>query len=272
VNGYEVRSLDVGSSAIRGPQLYWMDAWDEWYPLQFQAVLIRGRGLTALVNTAPPVDLASVHAEFPDLEWAEPKGKIGSLERGPSQDIVAALGAVGVHPDDVTHVILTPLELYTTGRLDAFPRAQICIAERGWLHFHSSHRHPHDRRWRSFSRETLVRLVTSEWDRVRLLRDEDELGPGLRTWWAGGHHRASIVVEVDTPNGVTCISDAFFYYENVEDGRLLGLNENLYEVMEANARVLRVADHIVPLHDPKVFKRYPAGVIAPAESHLVEGH
>jgi hypothetical protein len=258
---YEVRSIDVGTSEIRGPQLFWMDDWDAWYPLQFQSVLIRGHGVTALVNTAPADDLDAIHAQFPDLEWAEPEGRRGRLRRSASQDIVAALDGLGVHPDDVTHVILTPLELYTTGRLDAFPKARICMAERGWLHFHSTHGHPHDRRWRSFSQETLVRLVTDDWDQVWLLRDEEEIAPGLRTWWSGGHHRASMVVEVDTPSGVTCISDTFFYYENVEDGRLLGLNEDMSEVLMANARVLRVADHIIPIHDPKVFQRYPAGVI-----------
>jgi hypothetical protein len=262
VTTYDVRSLDLGTSEIRGPQLYWMDAWDEWFTLQFQAVLLRAPGVTALVNTAPTDDLDSVHAEFPGLEWAVPPGARGRIARGPDQDIVAALATQGVRPQDVTHVILTPLELYTTGRLGDFPAAQICIAKRGWLHFHSTHAHPHDSRWRSIPRDTLTALVTRDWPRVRLLEDEDQVAPGLRTWWSGGHHRASIVVEVDTADGVVAISDTFFTYENVEDRRMLGLNECMEEVMTANERVLRVADHIVPIHDPKVFERYPDGIVS----------
>lgn len=159
-------------------------------------------------------------------------------------------------------MLLTPLELYTTGTLHLFDRAQTCITRRGWVHFHTTHDHPHDKRWRSFPQDTLVELVAGSWDRVRLLDDEDEVLPGLRTWWSGAHHRESMVVEIDTATGVVAVSDSFFYYENVEDGRLLGLNENMYEALACNERVLATAQHIVPIHDPKVFDRYPGGVIA----------
>jgi hypothetical protein len=260
---YSVRSLDVGTSEILGPQLFWMDAWDQWFPLQFQSILIRGNGVNALVNTAPPLDLETIHAEFPDLEWSQPPGGRGRLVREPEQDLVAALASAGVTPDDITHVILTPLELYSTGRLDLFERARICISRRGWIHYHTTHDHPHDRRWRSFSRSTLARLVGEDWPRVRLLLDEDEIAPGLRTWWSGGHHRASIVVEVDTERGVVSISDSFFYFENVEAMRPIGLLESMEEALAAYARVADVSAHLVPLHDPKVFERYPNGVVAP---------
>ena len=260
---YSVRSLDVGTSEIRGPQLFWMDAWDEWYPLQFQAVLIRGGGITALVNTAPPLDLDELHKEFPDLEWALPVGERGRLVREPHQDLVAALGAAGVSPDEVTHVILTPLETYATGRLDLFDRAQICMSRRGWTHFHTTHQHPHDRRWRSFQRGVLAYLVGEGWDRVRLLSDEDEIAPGLRTWWAGGHHRATIVVEADTAVGTVSTSDVCFYYENVESARPIGLLESMEEALAAYRRIRAASAHLVPIHDPEVFERYPGGLIAP---------
>jgi hypothetical protein len=240
-----------------------MDAWDQWYPLQFQAVLIRGDGVTALVNTAPTLELDELHRDFPDLEWALPVGERGRLVREPHQDLVAALASAGVAPNDVTHVILTPLEIYATGRLDLFDRAQICISRRGWIHFHTTHAHPHDRRWRSFSRRTLSTLVGEAWDRVRLLSDEDEIAPGLRTWWAGGHHRASIVVEVDTAVGTTSISDVFFYYENFESARPIGLLESMEEAQAAYKRARISSTHFMPLHDPKVFERYPGGLIAP---------
>jgi glyoxylase-like metal-dependent hydrolase (beta-lactamase superfamily II) len=104
-------------------------------------------------------------------------------------------------------------------------------------------------------------LVTEGWDRVRLLNDEDQIAPGLRTWWCGGHHRASLAVEVETPEGVVIASDAFFYYENVEKDRPLGINESLQEIQSAYARA-RQADHLLPLYDPKVYERYTGGVIS----------
>lgn len=258
---YGVRVFSVGTSKIRGPEVFWMSEWDKVLPLAFNVSLIEGNGIRALVNTSPPDETSAIEQDYPKMRYLHSSPK-GDLERNNENYMLGALKEVSVAPESVTHVLLTPLELYTTGTLHLFTKAQICIAKRGWIHFHTTHDHPHDIRWRSIPKETLVDLVTDSWDRVRLLEDEDEIAPGLRTWWSGAHHRESIVVEVDTEAGVVAISDSFFYYENVEDGRLLGLCENMYEALACNARVLNTADHIVPIHDPKVFDRYPSGIIA----------
>jgi hypothetical protein len=258
---WSVQVVSVGRSLIRGPEVFWMDAWDEELPLAFNVTVARSGDVVALVNTSPPEPTTVVERDFPNMRYLH-DAPAGDLVRGPDETMAGALRTVGLTPDDVTHVLLTPLELYTTGTLHLFERAQICITRRGWVHFHTTHDHPHDKRWRSFPQDTLVELVTGSWDRVRLLDDEDEVAPGLRTWWSGAHHRESMVVEIDTAAGVVAVSDSFFYYENVEDGRLLGLNENMYEALACNERVLATAQHIVPVHDPKVFDRYPGGVIA----------
>ncbi len=59
---------------------------------------------------------------------------------------VPALAAAGVAPEDVTDIILTPIVRYTTDTLDQFPNATIHISKRGWIHFHTTHQHPHDHR------------------------------------------------------------------------------------------------------------------------------
>lgn len=254
---YAVRSINVGQVEIPGPELFWMSDWDRWYPLWLQVVLIQGDGVTALVNSGPPPDLSAIN----EL-WVQILGERGRMQRRPEEEIVPALERVGVRPEDVTQLFLTPFQLYSTGNVPLFSNAQICVTKKGWIHYHTTHDHPHDARWNSISRDVLVHLVTDAWDRVRLLDDEDQVAPGLRTWWSGVHHRASMVVEVDTPDGPVCISDSFFYYENVEDGRLLGINENMYEALATNKRVLETARHIVPLYDPKVFDRYPDGIVS----------
>lgn len=259
---WSVRVCSVGESLIRGPEVFWMSDWDEMLPLAFNVTVARRADAVALVNTSPPEPTDIVVQGFPQMRYLH-DAPGGDLVRSPRQTMVGALETLGLTPDDVTHVLLTPLELYTTGTLHLFRSAEVCITRRGWVHFHTTHDHPHDKRWRSFPRETLVDLVTDSWDRVRLLEDEDEILPGLRTWWSGAHHRESMVVEIDTAAGVVAVSDSFFYYENVEDGRLLGLNESMYEALACNQRVLRTARHIVPIHDPKVFDRYPDGLIAP---------
>lgn len=254
---FSVRSLKVGEVDVPGPELFWMSEWDTWYPLCFQVVLIQGEGVNAIVNTGFPAD----PSEISDI-WISLLGERATLRRPADEEIGAVLASAGLTPAEVTHVLLTPFQLYTTGNLMLFENARFCFTKRGWVHYHTTHAHPHDNRWTSIARDELVYLVTDAWDRVRLLEDEDEVVPGIRTWWSGVHHRASMVVEVDSRDGVVAVSDSFFYYENVEEGRLLGINENMYEALRCNERVLGSAKHIVPLYDPKVFQRYPGGVIS----------
>lgn len=254
---YRVTTLAMGRSIIPGPELYWMNDFDVWHPLTFQAVLIQGEGITALVNTGPAADLGPMNDG-----WASFLGERAKMERADGEFILDQLASRGVSPEDVTHVILTPLQLYTVSNVLAFPRAQICISKRGWEHFHTTHEHPHDNRATSIPDDILVELVTTAWHRVRLLRDEDEIAGGLRTWWSGGHHRASLVVEVDTSKGLVAISDSYFHMRNVEENVPLGINENMYEILDCYERVRRTADVILPLYDPENFVRHPDGVVA----------
>jgi hypothetical protein len=234
-----------------------MREWDRWFPLTFQVVLLRSQDTIALVNTGPAKDLGPMNEG-----WEGFLGSRAAMRRNEGEFILDQLARVGVQPSEVTHVLLTPLQLYTVSNVLAFPNAQICISERGWQHFHRTRAHPHDDRATSIPDEILVPLVTSAWPRVRLLAEEDTVVPGLRTWWSGGHHRASIVVEADTAAGVVAVSDTFFYLDNVLSDHPIGIAENIYEALAAHERVRRTADVIVALYDPANFDRFPDGVIA----------
>ena len=48
---FRVQMLSMGTGDVPGPELFWMAAWNEWFPLAFQVALIRGSGITALVGT-----------------------------------------------------------------------------------------------------------------------------------------------------------------------------------------------------------------------------
>ncbi|HEY6740128.1 MAG TPA: hypothetical protein VI076_14895 [Actinopolymorphaceae bacterium] len=254
---YGVQLLPVGRADIPGPELFWMSSWDEWHTLLFQAVLLRGDGVTALVNTGPAADLGPMNDH-----WVKVLGERAPMRRDEGEFITDQLAKHGVAPEDVTHVILTPLQLYTVSNVQLFGNAQICIAKRGWVHFHTTHVHPHDNRATSIPDDLLVHLVTDAWPRVRLLEDEDELAPGLRTWWSGVHHRASVVVEADTSRGVVAISDSFFVLDNVEKNIPIGINENMYEAIATYQRVREAADVILPLYDPRNLERFPEGSVA----------
>lgn len=256
-----VTLLRMGRGEVPGPEVFWMGHFDEWLPLDFQTVLIRHADATILINTGPALDLEPMNHR-----WARFLGERARFTRGEGEFIFDQLMKHGVAPADVTHVILTPLQLYTVGNVLAFPNAQICISRRGWIHFHTTHDHPHDDRSTSIPDDVLIRLVTTDWPRVRLLAAEDEVVPGVRTWDSGGHHRASMVVEIDTADGVVAVSDTYFYLENITSMTPIGISENMYECLEAYERVRRRAAVIVPLYDPNNFTRFPDGVVSSGRS------
>ena len=249
--------LKVGEGEVPGPEVYWMSDWETWVPLTFQAGLIRAPGVCCLVNTGPGDDLRPMNDT-----WARLLGERARMRRRDEDRIINRLEAAGVAPGDVTHVVLTPLQLYTTSNIHRFPAAAICLSLRGWTHFHTTHDHPHDIRASSLDRETLIHLVTDAWPRVRLLLDEDEVAPGIRTWWAGAHHRATLAVEADSTAGTVVLSDAFFTYRNLEQNHPIGICESIEEAAASYQRAREVADHLVPLYDPDVFTRYPDGIVA----------
>jgi hypothetical protein len=254
---YSVRAFEVGRMDVPGPQVFWMSHWEEWLPLTFHVLLIEGPGVRALVNTGPPSDVGPLNAHVQSV-----LGERAAFRPSPSGQIAEQLVNHGVDPLSVTHVIITPFTLYTTGGIMSFTNATMCLSRRGWLFFHSTHDHPHDVRHATFSRDVLAHIVLDAWERVRLLDAEDEIAPGLRTWWAGGHHRASLAVEVETAAGVAVASDAFFYRENVTENRVLGISESMEEVLTCYARVRATADHVLPLTDPRLLEWYPSGLLA----------
>ena len=109
----------------------------------------------------------------------------------------------------------------------------------------------------------LHHLTHDAWDRVRLLADEDEIVPGIRTWWAGAHHRASVAVEIDSTVGIVTVTDAYFVRRNLDTDHPIGICENIYEALAVHERVRRVADVPLTLYDAEQLVRFPDGIVAP---------
>ena len=118
--------------------------------------------------------------------------------------------------------------------------------------------------------EQLEHLLYHAYHRANFL-DEAEIWQGLRVWWAGVHHKGSLAVEIDSSAGTVIASDAFFYYENVENNHYLGVGESYDQAMETYEKARQRADHLIPMHDPKVLDRYPGGGSLPRGDGRLEG-
>lgn len=248
-----------GWDAIPGPELYWMSAWDQWEDMALLTVVARaGDGTTVVINTGPADD----YLEYMNSLWLNVRDDC-QLRVADDERIENVLARCGTTPAEVDYVICTPFQAYTVGNLDKFTRATICLSRRGWRFFFDNPypEHPHDFRPMVFPPRILQHLIYDAHDRIRLLDDEDELLPGLSTYFTGVHHRASIAVQFQTAKGVVVVSDAAFQFANVEGKKILGISENIYEALEAYRR-FREVDAFIPLYEKRVFERYPDGVIA----------
>jgi glyoxylase-like metal-dependent hydrolase (beta-lactamase superfamily II) len=254
---YTVRAFRAARADVPRPEVFFMKGWGEWETLYFYIFLVQGEGITALINTGPPQDL-----EILNIHWRAFAGERCQLIREASETPEEILASVGLVPADITHVLLTPLQLYATANLMLFPNAQICMLRRGWIEDILA-RPPwlHVPREICISDETLNYLLFTSKDRLRLLDDEKDVCPGIHASWVGTHHRSSALYSICTTKGLVGVSDCAFKYGNL-DGHPLGISESIEEGYHAYTRIRKETQLFLPLYDPEVLERYPRGVVA----------
>jgi len=229
--------------------------------LHFYMMIVRGNGITAIVNTGPPRDPEALSELNRLFRAAYQSGDKGTLVVREEDRIETVLSKQGIDTNKVDYVIVTPFQAYAISNVDLFPNAKICLSKHGWIEFHAPKFRYASRRM-EIPDPTLMYLETTAWDRVRLLEDEDTIAPGIHVFWTGVHHRSSMAVCVETAKGRVVFSDCFFKYDNVEKNIPLGIQESLEESIIAYERIRQGAKILVPAYDPDVLKRHPDGVIA----------
>jgi len=253
---YSIQVLQVGRQQLRGPIVFYLDRFDAWEPFVDTIIVVRGGGKTIVINSGLP-PLSVLEPFWPSWPGERP------WEMTATEEPATALASIGVDPAAVDFLILTPLVYYATGHIDLFSKAQICILKRGWADFHA----PANSFYESIRSllippKMLASMVTNCFPRLRLLEDEDEILPGIRTFFAGVHHRSSMAVSIDTVKGKAVFSDCFFKFRNIEENIPIGALENLDEVEITYSRIRREANLLIPMFDPELFVRYPGGLIA----------
>jgi hypothetical protein len=176
----------------------------------------------------------------------------------------AALAAHGVRPADIDTVLLTPLTAYTTGRLELFHEAALCISRTAWIDLLAPDdgANPTTERSIGIHEPALVRLVTDWWPRLRLLADEDEVAPGITVFRAGVHQKGTLAVAIETEKGTVVYSDAAYRRGNVEALHPIGLARSLDEAYASYARIAQAADIFLPGFEPALLDEFPGGVVS----------
>lgn len=262
---FRVDVLCLGRFKVPAWEVFWMEKFNAvenegLLPLTLNMVVARDGEHTVVLNTGPSPD----KRQFLSDTWVKLFGDEAGLFIDESEYPLNALASIGVKPEDVDHVIVTPFQTYSIGNINMFSNAKICLSRKGWTELMAPRykNHPHDMREMCIPRENLEYLLFDAWDRVVLLEDEDSPVDGISTFWSGVHHRASVGVKIESTAGSVIASDSFFYYENVEERWPIGINESMYEALDAYERVAEEADIVIPLYDPRVYERHPSGRVA----------
>lgn len=255
---WSAKSIPTAEIEVPAPEVYWMERFEGWEKLRFQMGLLRSEDKIVLINTGFPHDVAPLAKA-----WREFLGERADLHRPDSWRTEQLLADEGISPDMVTHVIITPIQIYATGNLHLFRNAKICISRQGWIEDVIAPTYPHHvPRQGCLSDEHLSWLLNENHENLCLLEDTEEVLPGLTCRWVGTHHRSSMLVEVETEQGKVMFSDCAFHYRNVEEGVPLGIAESIIEAHAAYDYIRREAAVFVPLYEPDVQTRHPGGVIA----------
>lgn len=249
--------LKLGEAEVPGPEVYWMSHWDRWETLHFTMAVLRGSWGTAIVNTGPPADLGPLNGA-----WRDFAGERCQLRRTPEEEPVAALATLGIRPEEVGAILLTPLQAYATANIPLFRNAEIYCSRKGWVEEIVARKaNLHVPRELCVPDDVLRFLLFDAPKRLHLLDDEARIADGLSAWWAGAHHRSSMVYEAETGSGKVLIGDCAFKYGNL-DGPPLGIAESLEEAERAYSRIRASGGTFLPLYDPEAFKRHPGGRVA----------
>jgi glyoxylase-like metal-dependent hydrolase (beta-lactamase superfamily II) len=221
--------------------------------------LVQGGGYNILINTGPPEDLTVLNTAWRNFFGFEEAQIVRNEDQLPRN----ILKSQGLSENDISTIIVTPLQAYATANIHRFREAQICLSRRGWIEdFQAPTYALHVPRHLRIPPEVNHYLQNEGWEKVRLLADEEQVLPGIRVFWAGVHHRSSMAVCINTEKGVVILTDCFFKYGNIEEGFYLGVMESMMEADATWKRIRREGDLIASIYDPEVFVRHPGGVLA----------
>lgn len=156
-------------------------------------------------------------------------------------------------------VINTHLHLDHSGLTDQLPNARI-VLNRTELQYAAAPYFPAP----FYDRVDVAKYIGPLFDRIEFIENEKdhEVAPGVTVAWTGGHSPGHQIVYADVDSGPAIITGDIVYRK--EPGFTMqlpsGYFTSLGEVTNALARIKRDAKHVLPMHDPEVYREYPDGI------------
>jgi glyoxylase-like metal-dependent hydrolase (beta-lactamase superfamily II) len=242
---YEIFALKyVGPLTGSGALHMWYKEWDKIVERNYYFWCVKGEGETVVVDTGVSPDLArekdlAGYVSPPDL-----------------------LSRIGVRAEEVRHVILTHLHWDHTSGVTLFPNAAFYVQReeyRFWLKDPIAARPP----FRYVSDEASGAYLASleGTGRLKLIRGDQEIFPGIECLLARGHTVGLQAVAVNTAKGTAVLgSDCAHVFRNYREDWPSALITDLVALMKTYDKLKGKAsspDLIFPGHDPIMTSDYP---------------
>ena len=253
---YNYNIINIGTCKMPSSLCYHLGRSEKYESFMYSISVLKGDNKVILINAGFEDDLSNLIELWASIDKnmvvSNPKRTIDELAK------------FDIKPEDVNAILFTPLTGYAVGALDHFPNAKFYFGKTGWKEFWTPEldqpRNPPEffmppniRKYLSLNLENCVKFIEDE---------HGEVFPGVRAWYAGGHHMSSMAYLVNTKKGVVGISDGIFKYRNIEKDIPIGLAENIKENHSTFRRLKKEADIIIAPYDPEVFERFPDGKVA----------
>ena len=176
--------------------------------------------------------------------------------------VADGLGAIGLSPDRIEHIVISHMHYDHAGNHALFPRARYHVQE-AEMAYCTGRCMLAPEVGGVFDAAAVAGMVHHVFaGRVQFHDGDVEIAPGVSLHKVAGHTRGMQIVRVATERGwVVLGSDTAHFYANLDPGRPFPIFDSLSDYIEAQHTALRLASspqHFIPGHDPLVLARYPA--------------
>lgn len=255
---YELQACQIATMPIPGWEIFFARNDVQFYRLSYYVWIVRGDGLTGLVDTGLPLDKAERQRLAEIVRTVDPQCVFS--------DIVALdqlYQRANLKPESIDFILLTQEITYHSGGLlpELFPRAHVYISRAGLMELLlATPGHPPRDLYFTQAGWAFLRKLLIE-DRLHIVDEPTIVAPDLIYETTGGHHPGSAAVRVKTAIGTVGILETAFLQGNIDNVHPVGVAENVAVCREAIRRYKRQCDVVFADHDPTILQKFPGGVI-----------
>ncbi len=233
---WKVKALKMGDLIVEKSTLLYCQNYGEKIRIPMWSVAIYGNGHKILVDTG--IDAC---------DWIIQK--LSPCERQPGEDIVSAIKEqLGWSPDDVDIVINTHLHHDHCGENRSFKNCRFYVQEKEY----QAAMNPAEHQKKLYKKELFDQNAVNYFDWV-FVKGEEEILPGIKVIPTPGHSAGQQSVLVNTEEGILCITgDAANLVENVNRHIPVTFAVSLVDELASLERIRRIADFIIPGHEPSI--------------------